>query len=92
MPAIPSENSRWEAWRVGSPFPRFFADEVWGASRSRFSLRRDALLLPLMALGVTIPFFGAFTPTAFCISQFFPYVDFNLSFAREWPDVLTVLF
>ena len=54
---------------------RFFADEVWGprylhscvapllliigASRSRFSLRRDALLLPLMALGVAISFFGA---------------------------------
>ena len=43
----------------GFAFPRFFADEVWGPSRSRFSLRRDALLLPRTALGVAISFSGA---------------------------------
>ncbi|MGA2588347.1 MAG: hypothetical protein ABSH32_00390 [Bryobacteraceae bacterium] len=59
----------------GFAFLRFFADEVWGprylhccvapllliigASRTRFSLRRDALLIPLTALGVAVSFLGA---------------------------------
>lgn len=59
----------------GFAFFRFFADEVWGprylhccvapllliigASRTRFSLRRDALLIPLTALGIAISFLGA---------------------------------
>ncbi len=54
---------------------RYFADEVWGprymhscvapllliigAGRARFSPRRDALLLPLLAMGAAISFFGA---------------------------------
>jgi hypothetical protein len=59
---------------AGFAFLRFFADETWGprylhscvaplllvigASRRRFSLRRDALLVPLTALGIGVSFFG----------------------------------
>jgi hypothetical protein len=55
---------------------RFFADELWGprylyicvaplllliaASRQQFCLRRDAMLIPLLALGVVVSFLGAY--------------------------------
>jgi hypothetical protein len=65
----------------GYSFLRYFADEVWGprylhsaiapllliigGSRAHFCLRRDALLLPLAAIGVVISFLGAcYNPTA----------------------------
>jgi len=58
----------------GFAFLRFFADEVWGprylhsavaplllligASRTHFTLRRDGVLIPLVAMGVVISFLG----------------------------------